>query len=360
MRNITVASCGSCLPKQVLSNRELERFLETTHEWIHSRTGINERRVAGAQEDNLYLSLEASREAMRRINCRGEDIDLTIVATTTGDRMVPALACSVQKELGARGPAFDINAACSGFTYAMVIALHLMRGGMSTRALIVGTETLTRIIDWTDRSTCVLFGDGAGAVILEPCDQGKGIISYSLGAWGEGDRLIFAEGGGSRMMASLGGNLNGGEECLNEYLPFLERDWNACNPFLQMDGREVYKFAVRKLCETIKDLCRQAKVELEEVGLIIPHQANIRIIQAAADRLGVPLERFHLNLDRFANTSAASIPIALEEAVRWGRISPGDLVILVGFGAGLTWGGVLIHWERGEGNRGKEMWSVHG
>ncbi len=344
MRYVTVASCGSCLPSHVLSNHDLERFLETTHEWIHSRTGINERRIAGANEDNLHLSLEASRDALRGSSLRGEDIDLTIVATTTCDRMVPALACSVQRELGTRGPAFDINAACSGFTYAVVVALHLMRGGIASRALVVGTETLTRIIDWTDRSTCVLFGDGAGAVILEPCDRGEGILSYSLGAWGEGDKLIFAEGGGARMMASLSGNLDGREESMATYLPFLSHAWNDRYPYLQMDGREVYKFAVRKLCETVEDLCRQAAVNLGEVRLIVPHQANYRIIQAAAQRLGIPLECFHLNLDRFANTSAASIPIALEEAVRWGKISPGDLVILVGFGAGLTWGGILIRW----------------
>jgi 3-oxoacyl-[acyl-carrier-protein] synthase-3 len=332
--------------------------LDATHEWIFSRTGIAERRVAGPEEDNISLSLGASREAIERAACRGEDVDLVIVATTTSDRMVPALACSVQKELGASGPAFDINAACCGFIYALAVAFHLMRGQMAKKALVIGTETLTRILDWTDRSTCVLFGDGAGAVLLEPCDTSKGILSVCMGACGDGDQLIHAAGGGARMMASLAGGLDGREDILRPFLPFLGHDWNAFYPFLQMDGKEVYKFAVRKLSETVENLCAEAGVDLDDIGLIVPHQANYRIIEAAASRLGLPLDRFYLNMDRFANTSAASVPIALEEALRSRRISKGDLVILVGFGAGLTWGGVLIRWTMEEIKNARELYRV--
>lgn len=349
LKGVTVTACGSCLPKHVLHNRDLEVFLETSHEWIFSRTGIAERRIAGPGEDNLTLSLEASRRALRRAGREGGDIDLVVVATTTPDRMVPSLACSLQRELGARGPAFDLNAACSGFLYAMAVASRFLVSGEAARALVVGTETLSRILDWKDRSTCVLFGDGAGAAILEPCPCGEGIVSLCLGSDGRGDRLIRAEGGGSRMMASLCGNLDGSDEALRELLPFLSRSGEV-DPFLRMDGGEVFRFAVRKLEDVARSLCRRAGVDLSAVDLIIPHQANLRIVEAAARRLGVPLERFHLHMERCANTSAASIPLALEEAARLGRISRGDLVLLAAFGAGLTWGGALIRWTE-EGGR---------
>lgn len=345
-----MTSCGSCLPEHVLHNRDLEGFLDTSHEWIFSRTGIAERRIAGPGEDNLALSLEASRRALRRAGCEGEDIDLVVVATTTADRMVPSLACSLQRKLGARGPAFDLNAACSGFVYAMAVASRFLESGEASRALVVGTETLSRILDWKDRSTCVLFGDGAGAAILEPCPSGEGIVSICLGSDGRGDRLIRAEGGGSRMMASLRGNLNGSDEALRKRLPFLSRVGEV-DPFLRMDGGEVFKFAVRKMVDVTCYLCRRASVDPCGVDLIIPHQANLRIIEAAAQRLGVSLERFHLNLERCANTSAASIPLALEDALRLGRISRGDLVLLVAFGAGLTWAGALIRWTEDEGGK---------
>ncbi|WP_458011366.1 beta-ketoacyl-ACP synthase III [Candidatus Solincola sp.] len=341
---MTMTACGSFLPGHALHNRDLEGFLDTSHEWIFSRTGIAERRIAGPGEDNLTLSLEASRRALRRAGHKGRDVDLVVVATTTADRMVPSLACSLQRELGARGPAFDLNAACSGFIYALAVASRFLETGAARRALVVGTETLSRILDWKDRSTCVLFGDGAGAAILEPCGDGEGIISVCLGADGEGDRLIRAEGGGARMMASLRGNLDGGEAGLREHLPFLARAWEKGDPFLRMDGREVFKFAVRKLEEVVRDLCGRAVVDPREVDLIIPHQANLRIIEAASRRLGVPLERFHLNLERCANTSAASIPLALDDALGLGKIDKGDLVLLVAFGAGLTWAGALMRW----------------
>lgn len=352
MGGIAIKGCGKGIPRYSLHNRDLEEFLDTSHDWIVSRTGIEERRVAAPDEDNVSLSLLACGQALERAGVEGRDVDLIVVATATPDRMVPSLACTLQRELGSRGPALDINAGCSGFIYALAIAFHLMRGGIATRALVVGTETLTRIVDWRDRSTCVIFGDGAGAALLAPCPEGEGIIAASLDALGEGDGLIRAEGGGARMMASLAGGLVPGNHLLPSPLPHLHRTWNGIDPFLRMDGKEVFKFAVNKLCATVKELCSAAGVGTEEVSLIIPHQANLRILAAAAERLGVPKESFFTNIQRYGNTSAASIPIALEEALRAGMIREGDLVILAGFGAGMTWGGALLRWQDGQAIEG--------
>ncbi len=347
MKGATVTSCGSCLPEGRLHNRDLETILDTDHHWIFSRTGIAERRIAAPGEDNLILSLKAALHALRGAGLTGKDIDLLIVATTTADRMVPSVACSLQGELGARGPAFDLNAACSGFLYALALAHSFLARGEAERALVVGTETLSRILDWTDRSTCILFGDGAGAAVLEPCGEGEGVLSLCMGADGKGRHLIRAEGGGARMMASLGGNLDGRAANLVGPLSLLPEAWQVDDPFLRMDGGEVFKFAARKLEEIARYLCHRAGIDLEDVDIIVPHQANLRIVEAAAWRLGLPLDRFHINLDRCANTSAASIPLALDEAVRQGKISRGDLVLLAAFGAGLTWAGALIRWTAG-------------
>ncbi len=347
MEGVTILGCGKGVPGHVIHNRDLEGFLDTSHAWITSRTGIEERRVAGPDEDNLSLSLRACRRALENAGLGGGEIDLIVVATATPDRMVPSLACTLQKELGSRGPALDINAGCAGFIYALIIAFHLMRGEMASHALVVGTETLTRIVDWRDRSTCVIFGDGAGAAVLAPCPAGKGIVAASLHAFGDGDRLIRAEGGGARMMASLGGGLRPGSDALPPPLPQLPGTWNGIYPFLRMDGKEVFKFAVSKLCATIRELCSAAGAGVEDLALIVPHQANQRIISAAAERLGCPPGLFFTNIQRYGNTSAASIPIALEEALSAGRIREGDLVMLAGFGAGMTWGGALLRWHHG-------------
>lgn len=344
MDNIAIIACGKYVPPHVLHNRELEGILDTSHAWIKARTGIEERRVAGTEEDNLTLSLHACRKALSRTAWKGENIDLIIVATTAADRLCPSIACSLQKELGAKGPALDVNAACSGFTYALTIACHLMRGGLAQRAMVVGTETLTRVVDWRDRSTCILFGDGAGAALLGPCSPGEGILTTCLGASGEGDRLIHAAGGGARMMASLYGGLDWEGTHLPSLLPFLDHRWSGIYPFIRMDGKEVFRFAVGKLGEMVEDLCAAAKVVPEDIKLIIPHQANHRIIEAAARKLGLPLERFFMNIARYGNTSSASIPIALDDALSAGCIEGGDLVVLAGFGAGVTWGGILLRW----------------
>ncbi|MDI6831778.1 MAG: beta-ketoacyl-ACP synthase III [Actinomycetota bacterium] len=347
MDGITIAACGKGIPRHSLHNRDLEGFLDTSHAWILSRTGIEERRVADPEEDNISLSLEACRMALERSGLDGGDVDLIVVATATPDRLVPSLACTLQRELGSRGPALDINAGCSGFVYALVIALQLMRGGLASRALVVGTETLTRIVDWRDRSTCVIFGDGAGAVLLAPCPAGEGIIASSLDAQGGGDRLIRAEGGGARMMASLMGGLPREVSSLPPPLPDIPRSWGDAYPFIRMDGREVFRFAVNKLCATVRELCAAAGVRMDDIALVIPHQANLRILNASAERLGCPPDIFFTNIHRYGNTSSASIPIALEEALHTGLIGEGDLVVLAAFGAGMTWGGVLLRWHRG-------------
>ncbi len=347
MHNLAILASGKSLPRHVLHNRDLEGFLATSHSWIKSRTGIEERRVAGPEEDNLSLSLAACRHALSRCGLEGEDIDLIIVATTSPDRMCPALACSLQKDLGASGPALDINAGCSGFVYALAIAYHLVRGGMASRALLVGTETLTRIVDWNDRSTCIIFGDGAGAVVLGRCAPSEGILAMCMNAAGEGDRFIRAGGGGARMMASLAGGLAWEDTQLPSLLPFLSHGWLDSDPFLRMDGREVFRFAVSKLRDMIKELSDAAGVSSQDIKLIVPHQANQRIIAAVAEKLRLPPERFFTNIARYGNTSAASVPIALDEALGAGLIADGDLVVLAGFGAGLTWGGAILRWPAG-------------
>ncbi len=363
--NTAITACGKCVPSHVLHNRRLEGLLETTHQWILERTGIVERRVAGPGEDNLDMALASCRQALQRAGLRGEDIDLIVLASATTDRLVPAMACTLQKELGASGPALDLNAGCSGFLYALAVADRFIGGGLAERALVVGAETLTRIVDWRDRSTCVLFGDGAGAAVLSRCGEGEGILQMVLGAEGKGDEYICAEGGGARMMASLKGGLQ--EEAFRhaEALPFLREGWDGRYPFVRMQGRMVFRFAVETICATLRDLCERASVEPGDLDLVVPHQANRRIVEAAAERMGLPQERFFLNIDRYANTSSASIPIALEEAVSLGAIRSGDLVALVGFGAGLTWGGALMRWSRGGADtesgdgpseRGEHLW----
>lgn len=345
-KRTAIVSCGKGLPRHTLHNRDLESFLETTHEWIESRTGISERRVAGRDEDNLSLSIGASRAALEAGGYQASDIDLVVVASTTIDRLAPSIACSLQGALGATGPAFDLNAGCSGFIYALTVANGFMRDGLGSRALVVGTETLTRVADWRDRSTCVLFGDGAGAAVIEFCGPDEGMLAFELGAYGEGDKYLKADGGGARMMASLAGNLNGRAAGLTGFLPFLAGSWEEIDPYIRMDGKEVFRFAVSKMSETLRRLCDNAGIHPEEIDVIVPHQANMRIVEAAARRIGLPLERFFMNMEKYANTSAASIPIALEEALAAGAVKGGDLVALVGFGAGLTWAGTLIRWPR--------------
>ncbi|MBI3915818.1 MAG: ketoacyl-ACP synthase III [Betaproteobacteria bacterium] len=314
-----VAGTGSYLPQKVLTNRELERLVDTTDEWVLTRTGIRQRHVAADDQNASDLALAASRKAIEAAGIPVQDIGLIIVATTTPDMIFPSTACLLQAKLGVRGcPAFDVQAVCSGFVYGLATANQFIRSGQCRNALVVGTEVYSHIIDWSDRSTCVLFGDGAGAVVLTG-DSAPGILSSHLHADGS-----YAE------MLSVPGTVAGGKV--------------RGRPLLKMEGNTVFKFAVRILGEVAEEALAANHMDKSQIDWLIPHQANIRIIQATARRLGLSMEKVVTTVDRHANTSAASIPLALDEAVRDGRIRAGQHVLLAAVGGGFTWGSVLIRW----------------
>ena len=328
MRGSTIAGIGHYLPERVLTNAELERLVNTSDEWIVSRTGIRERRIAAPEQASSDLGLEAAREAMADAGGTAQDLDLIIVGTATPDMLFPATACVLQDRLGAkRAGAFDLSAACSSFVYGVAVAHGYVSAGLAETVLVVGAETLSKITNYKDRSTCVLFGDSAGAAVIRPAEAGQGFLSFYLGADGAGGSLIAVPAGGSRLPASY---------------ETVEREQH----YMQMNGREVYKFAVRVIPRAIEEAVRRAGLHLEEVDWFVPHQANVRIIDAAAERLGQPREKFYVNVERFGNTSSASVPVALYEAVRSGRIRPGHLAVLVAFGGGLTWASCAIRWTR--------------
>ncbi len=314
------------VPSRVVTNDDLAQRLDTSDEWIRSRTGIVERRVAGPDEFTSVLATRAGREALERAGVAPGAVDTVIVATCTPDRPFPATACAVQANLGiARAAAFDIAAACSGFVYGLSVATAMIKSGMSRTALLIAADIFTHLIDWEDRNTCVLFGDGAGAVLLRATDEPLGLLASNIGAWGEGETLMAVDAGGTRMPAT--------PEVMEQR-----------RQFVYMNGREIFKHAVRGMCESAEQAVAEAGVQLDDVALVVPHQANVRIIEAIAKRLELPMERFFVNLDRYGNTSAASVPIALYEAEQQGRIRPGDLVLLTAFGGGLTWGSALVRW----------------
>jgi 3-oxoacyl-[acyl-carrier-protein] synthase-3 len=314
-----ITGTGSYLPEKVLSNRDLEKIVDTTDEWIYTRTGIRERHIAADSENTSDLALVASRRALDAAGLAPQDIDLVIVATTTADMVFPSTACLLQAKLGiANCPAFDMQAVCSGFVYALSTADQLMKSGQYRNALVVGSEVYSRILDWKDRSTCVLFGDGAGAVVLSS-SQKPGILASRLHADGRYANIL-----------SVPGSVSGGQVC--------------GRPLLQMEGNAVFKFAVKVLGEVAQETLRAAGLAKSELDWLIPHQANIRIIQATAKKLGLSMERVIATVDRHANTSAASVPLALDEAVRDGRIRSGQHVLLEGVGGGFTWGAVLVRW----------------
>ena len=301
-------------------------MVDTSDEWILERTGIRERRIAGEGQAASDLAYEASKVALERAGLGPDDIDVIIVATVTGDMPFPATACFLQDKLGARNAVgFDINAACSGFLYALYVADAFLKSGMHKRALVVGTEVLSKFTDWDDRTTCVLFGDGAGAVIVEQTDEDRGILSMHINSDGKMWDLIHVPGGGSRNPASM--------ETVEKKLHYIK-----------MKGNETFKVAVRTLEELAVKTLEENNMASSQISLLVPHQANLRIIQATADRLNIPLEKVVINLDRYGNTSAASIPIALDEAVVSGRVKDGDCLLLEAFGGGLTWASALIQW----------------
>lgn len=322
-----ITGWGMAVPDRIVTNDELARMVDTSDEWIRSRTGIRERRVAGAKETTASLALQAAQAALEVADISPESIDLIIVATSTPEYVFPATACVVQDALGAvNAGGYDLLAACSGFIFGLSMAANSIRSGAINTALVIGSETLSRIVDWTDRGTCILFGDGAGAFVLQGSDQPGGVLSSLLRADGSGGPSLMVPAGGSHLPTSFD----------------TVRDRQH---LIRMDGKEVYRFATRVMASAVREVAGKAGVELENIQLVVPHQANQRIIDSAARSLGLPEEKFIINLDRYGNTSTASIPIAVCEAVAQGRLRSDDNVVLVGFGGGLTWGAALIKWD---------------
>ena len=327
MNYARIIGTGSYLPEKVLTNADLEQMIETTAEWIIARTGVEERHIAAPGETTCDLAEQASRWALAAAGIEPADIDLIILGTTTPDHVFPSVATQLQHRLGCYGsPAFDVQAVCTGFVYALDIAHRFIRTGAARRALVVGADTFTRIIDWTDRGTCILFGDGAGAFVLQAAEERAGVLSAVMRSDGSGGDLLSVPGGGSRYPTTMDTVQQGMHH-------------------IHMNGREVFRFATRVMSQATQEAVEQAGLTLDDIQLVIPHQANQRIIEAALKSLDIPLERCMINLDRYGNTSTASIPIATCEAFEAGRILPGNKLVFVGFGAGLTWGAAVVEWS---------------
>jgi len=323
---VGIIGTGKYVPERILTNKELEAMVETNDEWIVTRTGIKERRLASAEEATSDLALHASLEAIAAAGLTAEDIDLIIVATITPDMFFPSTACLLQEKLGAKkAAAFDLSAACSGFIYGLATGSSMVASGMYKNVLVVGAETLSRITDYTDRNTCILFGDGAGAVVLGRVEEGRGFQSFELGADGSGGELLKVSGGGSRV-------------------PATAESIETKQHFIHMAGNDVFKFAVRIMGGAAEEALLKAGLTKDDIDLLVPHQANIRIIQSALNRLDLSADKAMINLDKYGNMSSASIPVALAEAVEQGRVSEGDRLVLVGFGGGLTWGASVLVW----------------
>jgi 3-oxoacyl-[acyl-carrier-protein] synthase-3 len=319
-----IVSTGSFAPDKVLTNHDLEQIVDTSDKWITERTGIRERRIAGPEDTASGLSYMAARNALESAGVDAGELDLIIVATVTGDMPFPSTACILQNRLGAkRAAAFDLNAACSGFLFALSSANSYIMSGSATRALVVGVEMLSKFMDWEDRTTCVLFGDGAGAVVLERTEDDAGIISVDIHSDGSMGGLLCIPGGGSKNPPS--------DDTIKKGLHYI-----------QMKGNETFKVAVKTLEQVAVETLEKCGLKPSELSLLIPHQANLRIIQATARRLGLPMEKVMVNIDRYGNTSSASIPIALDEAVRTKRVKAGDYVLMEAFGGGLTWASALV------------------
>ena len=323
---VGIIGTGRHVPEKVLSNQVLEQMVDTSHDWIVSRTGIEERRIAAAEEATSDLALKAAQKALAKAGITAEMLDLILVATITPDMAFPSTACIVQDKLGAKkAAAFDLSAACSGFIYGLSTASQFIATGTYKYALVIGAECLSKIVDYTDRNTCVLFGDGAGAAVLGRVPEGRGFQSFELGADGSGGHLLNVESGGSR-------------------LPITADNVNDRRRYLYMAGPEVFKFAVRIMNMASEEALRKASMNKEQIDLLVPHQANIRIVQFALERLHLPKEKCVINLSKYGNMSSASIPVALAEADEEGRIKEGDRLLLVGFGGGLTWGASVVIW----------------
>jgi 3-oxoacyl-[acyl-carrier-protein] synthase III len=320
--HVTITGLGAYAPERVITNDELSQMVDTSNEWIMERTGIRERRIASDSQALSDISLPAARQALEQAGSDGTDVDLLIVATVTPDMMFPSTSAILADQLGAKdAAAYDLSAGCTGFMYALVQAYGMVAAGLSRRALVVGGDVLSRILDWSDRSTVVLFGDGAGAVVVEPADT-DGFLAFELGADGAGGEHLWLPGSGSRR-------------------------FDDPERFVKMNGREVFKFATRVLVQSAENVLDKYGAKIEDVDVYVPHQANVRIIDHATKKLGIPSERVVINVDRYGNTSSGSIPLALAEAQADGRLSPGSLVLMTGMGAGLTWGSALMRWTMG-------------
>jgi len=325
-RTCSIAGVGSYVPSKVLTNADLEKKVETSDEWITTRTGIKERRICAANEFTSDLATHAALRAMEKAQVTADQIDLIIVATITPDMPFPSTACLVQHKIGARrAAAFDLEAACSGFIYALEIAQQFIMSRTYDTILVIGAEKLSSIVDWEDRNTCVLFGDGAGAAILQNRPNSHGLLTAVMGADGEKADLLFMPGGGSRCPATA--------ESVASRLHFL-----------RMEGKETFKNAVQAMQIAAEEAMRRCEIDISRIKCVIPHQANRRIIDAVGERLGAKPEQLFVNLHKYGNTSAASVAIALDEAVESGTVKQGDLILLVVFGAGLTWGAAVIEW----------------
>ncbi|MGN4614055.1 beta-ketoacyl-ACP synthase III [Bacillus cereus group sp. MYBK71-2] len=309
--NVGILGIGRYVPEKVVTNHDLEKIMDTSDEWIRTRTGIAERRIADDTIDTSYMAVEASKKALEDAGVSGEDIDLILVATVTPDRAFPAVACVIQEAIGAKhAAAMDLSAACAGFMYGMITAQQFIQTGTYKNILVVGSDKLSKIVDWNDRNTAVLFGDGAGAIVMGAVSEGKGVLSFELGADGSGGKHLYQD------------------------------------EYVMMNGREVFKFAVRQLGDSCLRVLDKAGLTKEDVDFLVPHQANIRIMESARERLNLPQEKMSMTIEKFGNTSASSIPIAMVEELQNGRIQDGDLIILVGFGGGLTWGAVALCWGK--------------
>jgi len=322
-----ITGWGKSVPERILTNHDLEQMVDTSDEWIVTRTGIRERHIAGEGETTSTMSVEACRQALERAGVGPEEVDLIIIATSTPDYFCPPVSSMVQDQLGAtRAGAFTLVAGCTGFVYGLVTASQFIQSGLYDKVLVVGVETISPTVDWTDRTTCVIFGDGGAAVLMEASDQPTGILSCELGSDGsDWDALIAPAYGTARTIC---------EETLRNR-----------EQFIKMDGRRIFKFATRKMTDSVINVVRASGLTWDDIKLLIPHQANARIIDLAVRRLKIDPEKVMVNIDRYGNTSAASIPLALCDALEEGRLHSGDHMVLVGFGAGLTWAAAVLHWQ---------------
>lgn len=321
-----ITGWGMAMPEKILTNDDIAKMVDTTDDWIRSRTGIRERRIANDHQTTASLATDAATRALRRANLPPDDLDMIIVSTSTPEHIFPATACLVQDRIGAwKAGAFDLSAACTGFIYALNLGSQSIRSGAMKNVLVIGAETLSRMVNWKDRGTCILFGDGAGAFVLQASEEPGGVLSAVMRSDGSGGDLLSVPAGGSRIPPSV--------DSVNRGLHHI-----------QMNGREVYRFATRVMTQATEEAVEGARLRMQDIKLIIPHQANQRIIEAAARGLNISMDRVMVNVERYGNTSTASIPVATVEAFEQGRIQPGDNIVFVGFGAGLTWGSAVAQW----------------